>query len=119
MAGVLCVDPGVEYFKRRDNKAVVTRGERPDIQLAALETSTRGLILCGNVPPIPTVLHRAEDKGVPIILVEQNTIAAIAGIEEVLSQARFRHQSKLSAMERTLAQHFDFPTLYQSLGLTA
>ena len=119
MAGALGVDSGVEYFKRKTNKAVVTRGERPDMQLAALETSTRCLILCGNVPPIPNVLYQAEDKGVPIILVEQDTLTTIAAIEDALSKARFRNEKKLSIIEQILAQHFDFPALYQGLGLAA
>jgi BioD-like phosphotransacetylase family protein len=119
MAGALGVDSGVEYFNRKANKAVVTRGERPDMQLAALETSVRGLFLCGNIPPIPNVLYQAEDKGVPIILVEQDTPATIAAIEDALSKARFHSEKKLALVEQILAQHFDFPALHQSLGLAA
>jgi len=56
MLGAMCVDPGPEYFSRKTNKAVVVRGERPDMQLAALETSTRCLVFTNNTAPIPTVL---------------------------------------------------------------
>ncbi|MFC1968005.1 DRTGG domain-containing protein [Chloroflexota bacterium] len=119
MVGALCVDPGVEYFRRKANKAVVTRSERPDIQLAAMETSTRCLVLSGNTPPNPKVLYQAEDKGVPIILVEQDTPAALASIEDALSRARLCDERKLSRLEQMMARHFDFPALYQGLGLIA
>ena len=60
MLGAMGVDSGLDYFGRKDNKAVVVRGERPDMQLAALETSTRCLVLSGGVAPSPTVLQRAR-----------------------------------------------------------
>ena len=56
------------YFRRKPNKAVITGGDRADIQLAALETSTRCLILTGNLYPSPAVLNRAEELCVPVLL---------------------------------------------------
>jgi hypothetical protein len=115
MIGALSVDPGVDYFARKVNKAVITRGERPDIQLAALATSTRCLILSQGIAPIPQVLHWAEDKGTPILLVKENTLSTIAKVEETLVQARFRQQKKQRRLAQILEQHFDFDMLYQSL----
>lgn len=115
MIGALSVDPGVAYFSRKVNKAVITRGERPDIQLAALATSTRCLILSEGMSPIPQVLHWAEDKGTPILLVKEDTLSTVAKIEETFLQARFRQQKKQGRLAQILEQHFDFDTLYQSL----
>jgi len=115
MIGALSVDPGVDYFARKDNKAVITRGERPDIQLAALATSTRCLILSEGMSPIPQVLHWAEDKGTPILLVKEDTLSTVAKIEETFLHARFRQQKKQGRLAQILEQHFDFNTLYQSL----
>jgi len=115
MIGALSVDPGVDYFARKANKAVITRGERPDIQLAALATSTKCLILSEGVAPIPQVLHWAEDKGTPILLVKDDTLSTVAKVEETLVQTRFRQQKKQGRLAQILEQHFDFDTLYQSL----
>ena len=115
MIGALSVDPGVDYFARKDNKAVIARGERPDIQLAALATSTRCLILSEGMSPIPQVLHWAEDKGTPILLVKEDTLSTVAKIEETFLHARFRQQKKQGRLAQILEQHFDFDTLYQSL----
>ena len=115
MIGALSVDPGVDYFARKDNKAVITRGGRPDIQLAALATSTRCLILSEGMSPIPQVLHWAEDKGTPILLVKEDTLSTVAKIEETFLHARFRQQKKQGRLAQILEQHFDFNTLYQSL----
>ena len=44
-----------------------------DIQLAALETSTSCLILTGNIYPSPSVLNRAEELCVPVLLTKLDT----------------------------------------------
>jgi len=67
MLGALCVDSGLEYFGRKVNKAVLARSDRPDMQLAALETSTRCLVLSGDVAPIPAVSYGAGDKVLRIL----------------------------------------------------
>lgn len=117
MLAAMTVDPGPEYFNRKPNKAVVVRGERADMQLAALATSTKCLILSGNTKPMPAILCQAEDKGVPIIMVKQDTISTVTGITEALSRARFRSSQKLHRFNEILAQYFDFKTLYKQLGL--
>ncbi len=117
MVGAMCVDPGPQYFGRKANKAVVVRGERPDMQLAALETPTRCLILSGNTPPLPVVQERAEDKGVPLIAVESDTLSTIAGIEIALNQTGFHSKKKLLRLNHILGEHFDFEALYRRLGL--
>ncbi len=116
MLGAMTVDPGPEYFGRKTNKAVVVRGERPDMQLAALETPTKCLILCGDTAPIPSVLHSAEGKKAPIILVGSDTIATVASIEDRLAKTRFNQEKKLPKLTEIMEQHFDFQAVYRALG---
>ncbi len=71
MLGAMVVDSGLDYFGRKSNKAAIIRQDRPDMQLAALETPTKCLVLSGsNQPPIYNVLNKAESKGIPIITTE-------------------------------------------------
>ena len=51
--GAMTADAALSRFRRSSNKAVITGGDRTDIQLAALETSTTCLILTGNLRPSP------------------------------------------------------------------
>jgi len=119
MLGAMTLDSGVEYFARKTDKAAVIRGERPDMQLAALETSTTCLIITNNVKPLPAVVSQAEEKHVPIILVKQDTTATIAGIEEALTRASFRSPRKLNMFGEVLDCYFDFKALNSELGLKA
>ncbi len=118
MLGAMCIDPGPEYFGRKTNKAVVVRGERPDMQLAALETSTRCLVLTGNTAPIPTVRYRAEDETIPIILAKGDIIATVMSIEQALGKTRFNQEKKLPRLTEIMEQHFNFQAVYKGLGLT-
>ena len=119
MLGAMYVDHGPEYFARKNNKAVVLRGDRPDMQMAALETSTRCLILSGNTSPIPTVRHRAEDKKVPIILVKGDVTATAQGLEDALDKTRFNQEKKLPRLTETMQRHFNYQAVYQGLRLAS
>jgi BioD-like phosphotransacetylase family protein len=117
MVGALTVDSGVMYFNRKEKKAVVVRGERSDLQLAALETPTKCLIITDNIKPLSSVIARAQEKRVPIIMVKQDTSAAVAGIEEALTKASFRNRQKLETFSKVLDTCFDFKALYSELGV--
>lgn len=116
MLGAMTVDPGPEYYSRKSSKAVITRGERPDMQLAALETSTRCLILCGNTPPTEAVRFRAELRKVPIILTRGDVRTTADNIEYALGKGRFNQERKLPRLAEIMQQTFDFPAL--NIGLS-
>jgi BioD-like phosphotransacetylase family protein len=117
MVGAMSVDSALSYFRRKPNKAVITGGDRPDIQLAALETSTKCVILTGNLRPSPIILGRAEEVGVPMILVRQDTLTAVEVIERFFGKTRFHLEKKVNRFEEMLEDRFDFDHLYSSLGL--
>lgn len=85
MIGAMSIDPAPIYFNLRTNKAVITRGDRADIQLGALETPTKCLILTGGVKPITNVIQWAEEKRVPLIMVTKDTQATLAELEKGLN----------------------------------
>jgi len=117
MVGAMTVDSALSYFRRRPNKAVITGGDRSDIHLAALETSTRCLILTGNLHPSPLILSRAEEAGVPILLARHDTLSAVEIIERFFGRSRFHQNKKVERFMQILDEKFDFDALYGALGL--
>jgi BioD-like phosphotransacetylase family protein len=117
MSGAMIVDSGLDYFGRKDNKAVVVKSERPDMQLAALETSTKCLVLSGGGSPIHTVLWKAEDRGIPIILTKGDITSTVNSIELALGKTRFNQEKKLPRLGEIIEQQFNFPALYKGLNL--
>ncbi len=119
MVGAMSVDSALSYFRRQANKAVITGGDRVDIQLAALETSTTCLLLTGDLRPNPLIVTRAEEQGVPILLVGCDTMTAVRQAEDLFGRARFRQTSKIERLESLLETRFDFQRFYKALGLAA
>jgi uncharacterized protein len=116
MVGAMSVDAALSYFRRKPNKAVITGGDRPDIQLAALETSTRSLILTGNLQPSPIIMGRAEELGVPIILVHKDTLTTVETIEQYFGRTRFHQEKKIQRFEQLLASHLDWTMLEEAIS---
>jgi hypothetical protein len=117
MVGAMNVDSALTYFRRKPNKAVITGGDRSDIQLAALETSTKCLILTGNLYPSPLILGRAEEVGVPVILTKQDTLTTVEIIEQFFGKTRLHQEKKVQRFQEMLNERFDFDTLYADLEL--
>jgi hypothetical protein len=118
LVGAMGVESALSYFRRKPNKVVVTGGDRADIQLAALETSTRCLVLTGHIYPSPSVLNRAEELGVPVLLTKMDTLAAIEVIETYFGRSRFQQPQKVKRFSTLLNEHLDFAALYKALGIS-
>jgi BioD-like phosphotransacetylase family protein len=119
MIGAMSAAAALNHFRRRENKAVFTGGDRTDIQLAALETSTSVLVLTGNIRPAAAVIDRAEECAVPIILLADDTLTAVDRSERIFGHIRFKQAAKIARFTTLLDQHFDFARLYDELGMVA
>ncbi|MBI2869153.1 MAG: phosphotransacetylase family protein [Chloroflexi bacterium] len=115
MLGAMSVDSGLLYYGRIKDKAAVLRSDRPDMQLAALETPTRCLVLCGDNPPIRSVLFKAEHRGVPVVITGLGVSEVVGKIEEALEKSRFNQAAKLAKLEEIMP-HLDLHELDSRLG---
>jgi len=115
--GAMDVRSASRYFREMQDKAVITGGDRPDIQLAALQTSTKCLILTGNLHPSPIIVDRARQLSVPVILVTYDTLTAVEKIEDVLGSMRVRERKKIERAKELFEKNFDFSRLYELMGL--
>jgi hypothetical protein len=97
--------------------AVVTGGDRADIQMAALETSTQCLILTGQLPPQPFILSRAEELEIPVLSVDLDTLTTVEIIDKAFGQVRLHEPIKVECMRQLMAKHFDIDRLMSQLGL--
>jgi BioD-like phosphotransacetylase family protein len=115
--GAMNIESALKYFRRVRNKAVITGGDRSDIQLAALETSTKCLILTGNLFPNEIIIGQAEEVGVPIILVKNDTLSTVERIETSLSRLRLRGERKVKRALELINKEVNFSLLYKKLGI--
>jgi len=119
MIGAMNVEGALRYFRKVQNKAVITGGDRPDIQLAALETSTRCIILTGNLFPSDIIISRAEERDVPMIVVKGDTLTTVEKIESLLRRLRVSGKKKIDRAVELVNREINFRSLYEKLGISA
>lgn len=115
--GAMTSDVALSRFRKQPRKAVITGGDRADIQLAALETSTTCLVLTGNLRPSPLILKQAQEGGVAVVLVPQNTLETVEAIDRVFGKTRMAQAAKLAQFEALFEEHVDVKRLYKAFGL--
>jgi BioD-like phosphotransacetylase family protein len=118
LVGAMSVEGALTYFRRKPHKAVITGGDRTDLQMAALETSTRCLILTGNLYPSPVVMNRAAELHVPVLLVNMDTLSTTEVISGYFGRSRFQQPEKIARFAGMLDERFNFGALYKSLGVS-
>ena len=112
LIGGLVLDWGPHYFGSQENVGVVVRGDRPDVQLAALQTDTvRALVLTKGIPPIEYVYYEADQRGIPIVVVPDDTAAAAAKLETLLPRIEFDHEDKLKRVVELIESHLDLDAI--------
>ena len=119
LVGGMGLDSGEVYFGTRDSKAVIVRGDRPDVQMSALTTPTLCLVLTGGIEPIEYVLYEAELEEVPVAVVPSETLDAMAALNGLSARARFDHPAKLERLSELVGERVDVDALYGALGVAA
>ena len=115
--GAMNVESALRFFQRQPNKGVVVGGDRPDIQLAALETSTRCLILTGDLYPNEIILAKAEEKGVPVLLVKTDTASTVEICEDLFGHLSLHSVEKLKRVTEVVNAEVNMALVYEKLGL--
>lgn len=117
--GAMNVNSALKYFRKARNMAVVTGGDRTDLQLAALETSTHCLILTGQIPPTQDILNRAEELEVPILSVDLDTLSTVEVVDRAFGQVRLHEPVKVAHIQQMMTKYFDCDRLLNLLGVRA
>jgi BioD-like phosphotransacetylase family protein len=117
MVGAMGQEKALRFFRRKAHKAVVTGGDRADVQMAALETSTAVLLLTGNMPPSPTVAARADELGVCTVTVDTDTLTAVEQLDTLFGHVRLHGPDKADRMRRMFADNVSVDDLLAACGI--
>jgi hypothetical protein len=118
LVGGMQVDKFITYLLKRPDSAVIVGGDRTDIQLVAVENGVKGLILSGNLYPNDTITARAEAKGVPVVVVRDDTYTVAKKVEAMVGQFTLHDREKIDHGIKLVEKAFDFEKLYNRLNLT-
>jgi len=116
--GAMSMDSALRFFRRQPNKAVIVGGDRADVQLAALETSTKCLILTGELYPNNVILGRAQEAGVPVFVVRADTATTIDKCDDLMGQMSLHSAQKLDRVNEIIESRVNVKAFYEAAGLT-
>lgn len=116
MVGAMGQEQALRLFRKQANKVVITGGDRSDIQMAALETPTKSLILTGGHRPSPLVLGQAEEMGVPIIMVDHDTATTVEMVEGAIRRQKVHSPEKVERMRAHIKDELDLELLLEEVG---
>lgn len=68
---------------RKENKLVITGGDRTDMILASLESDTSGIILTNNILPPSNIIYKAQERQIPLLMVSTDTYQTAKQIESL------------------------------------
>ena len=118
LVGAMTLDSAIRILQRLayQNNAIITGGDRSDIQLLAFEMPTSCLILTGNVFPSSSVLTKADRFHIPVLFVPLDTVTTAEKVERVQSKLKYAQAEKLSSLERNIKKYVDLEAILGSLG---
>lgn len=114
LVGAMSPEASLRWFRRSVRKAVILGGDRPDTALAALTTDTSVLILTGNLHPSTHVLVKADERGVPVILVPYDTFSTVRKLEGIVGKTRPK-LSTIKLMKELIEKHVDWRKILEVL----
>ncbi|MDR2892746.1 MAG: AAA family ATPase [Deltaproteobacteria bacterium] len=115
--GSMQVESFMAYMRSRSACAVITGGDRADLQLAAMCGKENCLVLTGNIGPGELVRSRAEQADVPVIVVREDTYTVARRIARILKGRKFNDLRQMDFGLRLLQNNADVDGLLACLGL--
>ena len=110
------MDNGPTYYGRYANQAVITRVQRPDIQLASMLPQTRCLVLTGPGEPTNYVRAEALERDIPLLQVSTSTIETADALDRLIDSATAHSLAKACHYAALLTQHVGNEVLDRWLG---
>ena len=109
--GPVSAHEGMEYFRKYPDKTLITRHDRIDIALGALDYEPLCLILAGGEPTLPYVAQRAERESFALITTSLTTLEAVEAIGPLYGNSTFVGERKLATAIELVSAHISAETL--------
>jgi BioD-like phosphotransacetylase family protein len=111
--GAMTMETALKYMRRHRRKAIITGGDRSDIQLAALSTDTSCLILTGGMYPANQVVSKAYEKGIPILVTRYDTLATSEMVDNLIARIEPQDTEKVRLVEKAVADNVDLDKVFE------
>jgi BioD-like phosphotransacetylase family protein len=96
---------------KRENKLIITSGDRSDIIVAALESDTACILLSNNIVPSPAIISKASELNVPLLLVPDDTYQVTRQIDSMDIVVAKNETDKINMLKLLVAENLDMEKL--------
>jgi len=90
---------------KKENKLVITGGDRTDMILASLEGDTSGIILTNNILPPSNIISKASEKNIPLLMVFSDTYQTAKQIESLEPLLTREDTQKVDLLKEMVQKH--------------
>lgn len=115
--GAMQVGHASRFFGGARDFACIVGGDRPDMQIAAIQGGAACLILTGNFYPSDLILSRAEEREVPVLMVRGDTFSTARALDLALQRGSLAQPEKAARGVELTRKGLDFGNIYQAVGL--
>ncbi len=118
LVGAMPPRAALDYF--HGNVLLITPGTREDLILAAIasnmpsarpESTVKGMVLTGGVPPHDTILSLLKQSSIPCILVQEDTFSAARRITDLIIKIRPQDTDKVEQVKSVVKEYVDIDRL--------
>jgi BioD-like phosphotransacetylase family protein len=95
----------------RENKVLITGGDRVDLIFACLSPETAGIVLTNNILPHPKVIAKAEDMRIPIISVHMDTYTTAKAVEKIIAEIGPDEEDKKTLIREMARKELDMDAI--------
>jgi BioD-like phosphotransacetylase family protein len=115
LIGAMQADNFLLQLGRRADCAVITGGDRPDLQIAAICAGCPCIVLTGNVGPPEMIRARAEDNNVVLIRVREDAYRTARNMARVFGAKKIRDLKQLRAGVKLVENSLDIRAILDSI----
>jgi uncharacterized protein len=96
---------------KKENKLVITGGDRSDMIVAALEKGTSAIILTNNIIPPQNLLSKATDMNITVMLVPFDTFLAAKQVDDMVPLLTKDDTQRIETLKKLVEQNVDIKSL--------
>ncbi|MEX0680401.1 MAG: DRTGG domain-containing protein [Balneolales bacterium] len=96
----------------KENKFLITSGDRSDMILAALESNAVGVLLTNNILPPSNIISLANEKHIPLLLVAMDTFNAARKIGRLETLLTSENKELVQLLSQMADKYIDIDRLF-------
>jgi uncharacterized protein len=112
MIGAMYEEAAMKVMRRVPRKALITGGDRSDLQLAALTTDTSCLVLTGGMYPSKMVIAKAYETKVPILVSSSDTLETAEMIDHLIIRIDPNDSTKIAKVKQAVRENVDLEAIW-------